>query len=130
MIKTLNAGLASLGLVATGALAALVTVGALEGLASVPGWAASAAGIVVFLGALGLAGDVAAQLDPHRPYVAASVTSLVVVVIGWAAVTASEHATGEGLELEVVLTLAAGLLIMLVTATRLARRRHTRGSQS
>lgn len=129
MIKTLNAGLASLGLVATGTLAAFVTIGALEGLASVPSWLASAVGIAVFLGTLGLAGDVAAQLDPRRPYLASSLTSIVVIVFGWAAVTASEHATGEGLEFEVVVTLAAGLLLMMVTSTRLARRRQRRAGE-
>ena len=123
ILKTVNAGLASLGLVATGVVTAIVTTGLLEGLHVVPSWAATVAGIALFIGALGLAGHLTTELDPHRPYVAAGVTAGIVLAIGYAAATASERATGEGLEQETVFILAAGLLAMLATSTLLARRR-------
>lgn len=124
LLKTVNAGLAALGLVATGTVAALVTTGALEGISAIPSWIATAAGIAMFVGCLGLAGQITVDLDPNRPYIASGVTAGIVLAIGYAAATASERATGEGLEHETVFVLAAGLLAMLAVSTLLARRRH------
>lgn len=126
MIKTLNAGLAALGLIATGTVAALVTTGALEGVSAVPGWMATAIGIAVFAGALALAGHVAVELDPRRPYVATGIPAVIVLAIGYAASSASERAVGEGLEYETVYILAGGVLVMMTTSTVVARRRMNR----
>lgn len=123
MVATLNASLAALGLVATGAVAAIVTTGAIEGWRPAPGWAASAAGVTVFLGALGLAGNVTVQLDPRRPLVASGVASLIVAGIGLVAARVSEHATGEGLEPTTVAAVVAGLFAMLASSAALSRRR-------
>ena len=123
LLKTVNAGLAALGLVATGIVAALVTTGLLEGISGVPSWAATVAGAALFIGALGLAGQITTELDPNRPYVAAGVTAGIVLAIGYAAATASERATGEGLEHETVFILAGGLFTMLAVSTLVARRR-------
>lgn len=129
MIKTLNAGLAALGLVATGTVAALVTTGAIEGLSAVPGWLATASGVGLFLGALALAGHVAVELDPRHPYLASGIPALIVLAVGYAAATASERAVGEGLESETVYILAGGLLAMMTTSTVLARRRGHRATR-
>lgn len=126
MIKTLNAGLAALGLVATGTVAALVTTGAVEGLSAVPGWLATATGVGVFLGSLALAGNVAVELDPRHPYLATAIPALIVLAVGYAAATASERSVGEGLELDTIFILAAGLLAMMTTSTFLTRRRGRR----
>lgn len=126
MIKTLNAGLAALGLIATGTVAALVTTGALEGVSAVPGWVATAIGIAVFAGAFALAGHVAVELDPRRPYVATGIPAVIVLAIGYAVSTTSERAVGEGLEYETVYILAGGVLAMMTTSTVVARRRMKR----
>lgn len=128
MIKTLNAGLAALGLIATGTVTALVTTGALEGVTAIPGWMASGIGIAVLAGAFALAGHVAVDLDPRRPYVATGIPAVIVLAIGYAASTASESAVGEGLEYETVYIIAGGVLAMMTTSTLVAQRRVTRRS--
>ena len=130
MIKTLNAGLAALGLLATGTLAAFVVTGALEGVASLPSWLPQVVGIALFFGALGLAGEIAVELDPRRPLVATAIPSVIVLLLGYAAVSASERGSVEGLEMEVVILMALGLLIMTSTATVIARIRARRRTPS
>ena len=130
MIKTLNAGLAALGLLATGTLAAFVVTGALEGVAALPSWIPQVIGIGLFFGTLGIAGEVAVELDPRRPLVATAIPSVIVLLLGYAAVSASERGSVEGLEMEVVILMALGLLVMTTTATVIARVRARRRSPS
>ncbi|MDE0803515.1 MAG: hypothetical protein OSA99_09345 [Acidimicrobiales bacterium] len=130
MIKTLNAGLASLGLLATGILAAFVTTGALEGVASLPNWLPPVVGIALFFGTLGLAGEIAVELDPRRPLVATAIPSVIVLILGYAAVSASERGSVEGLEFEVVILMALGLAVMTASATLIARARARRRQSS
>lgn len=126
MIKTINAGLAALGLLATGALAAFVVTGALEGVAALPSWVPPTIGIGLFLGTLGLAGEIAVELDARRPIVATSIPAAIVLVLGFAAVSASERGSIEGLEMEVVIVMVLGILVMTTTATLFARARARR----
>ncbi|MDE0805301.1 MAG: hypothetical protein OSA99_18530 [Acidimicrobiales bacterium] len=130
MIKTLNAGLAALGLLATGTLAAFVVTGALEGIASLPNWLPPIVGIALFFGTLGLAGEIAVELDPRRPLVATAIPSAIVLLLGYAAVTASERGTVEGLEMEVVILMSLGLLVMTSSAAVIARVRARRRDPS
>lgn len=130
MIKTLNAGLAALGLLATGILAAFVVTGALEGVAALPSWLPQVIGIGLFFGTLGLAGEIAVELDPRRPLVATAIPSVIVLLLGYAAVTASERGSVEGLEMEVVILMALGLLVMTTTATVIVRGRARRRARS
>ncbi len=67
MIKTFRAALASLGLLATGSVAAIMLTGVLEGISAVPRWAAVAVGIGFLLGAAALAGRVAVDVAGAAP---------------------------------------------------------------
>lgn len=125
MTAVLTAAWASFGLVVGGGLAAIVTTGLLEGLERVPEGVSSAAGVVVFLAAMLLAGKVCAEVAGERAFSAAAVTVLTTGVLGWAAATASE-AKGEGLEVTTIAYLTAGLATLLGASVWLARRRRDR----
>lgn len=125
MTKILTAAWAAFGLVAAGAVAAIVATGLLEGTGAVPEWASSAAGVVVFLAATLLAGKVCDEIAGPRAFTAATVTTAATAILGWAAAAASESA-GEGLEPHTVAYVAAGLAVLLGSSVGLARRRRRR----
>ncbi len=107
MIKTIRAALASLGLLATGSVAAIMLTGVLEGISAVPRWAAVAIGMGFLLGAAALAGRVAVDVAGPRAHRAAAVTGLLVAALAGLSAVATESADAEGLELTTMFLIAA-----------------------
>jgi hypothetical protein len=124
-MRVLTAAWAAFGLVVGGSLAAIITTGLIEGIESIPSALSSAAGVLVFLGAMLLAGKVCEEVAGERAFAAAAVTAIAIGTLGSLAATATE-AHGEGLELSTVLYLVAGLATLLGSSVALAGRRHRR----
>ena len=89
-MRTITATFASFGLVVSSAIGAIIIVGLLEGVASIPDVAPSAAGIILFVAGLALAGRVAVDVDPDHSFRAVSATALVVAAGGLVAAKATE----------------------------------------
>lgn len=130
MTRTITAAVASFGLVISTAIASIIVVGLLEGIAAVPDFIPPAAAILVFLAGLGLAGRVAVDVDPAHALRAVACTATVVAIGGIIAAQATES-QGEALEPLTVVTLGVGLFVLLaasVLATHHRRRRVQKSS--
>jgi hypothetical protein len=128
--RTITAAVAAFGLVISSAIAAIIVVGLLEGIAAIPDVVPPSAAVAVFLGGLALTGRVAVDVDPDHPLRAVGATAAVVAVGGFVAAQATES-QGEALEPLTVATLAAGLFTLLaVSAVATKHVRHRRALRS
>ena len=128
--RTITAAVAAFGLVISSAIAAIIVVGLLEGVAAIPDVVPPGAAVAVFLGGLALTGRVAVDVEPDHPLRAVGATAVVVAVGGFVAAQATES-QGEALEPLTVATLAAGLFTLLaVSAVATKQLRHRRAMRS
>ena len=112
MSRLLIAAFATLGLVVSSALAAVLLTGLAEGIRPLPDPAATLTGLIVFAAGMALAGRVAVDVGGNHALPAVALTATLVLLGGWVASSVTESG-GEGLEFSTVVELAGGLAILL-----------------
>ena len=121
MRRTLTTAFATLGMVISSALCAVLVAGLAEGIHRIPDVVSTIAPIVVFVGGAGLAGRVAVDVGRDKA-IAGVLTAAALVLVGGVAAASITESAGEGLETSTVVELGVGLASLLVVSVAVNRR--------